>query len=280
MPELDPVPIPDHQREVNAHFSTYSDYWKDVYGEDSFWGMIYRERRATALQWIDQLGLPAGARVLEVGCGAGLLALDLIARGCVVDAIDASPEMVALTQQLAAQVDSGPALTVSVGDVHSLEFPSGSYDLVVALGVLPWLHSPATAVAEMARVTRAKGFVLVTADNLFRLNFLLDPRYSLLIIEPVRHAIRRVMRHWCPPRRHFEIRRHSLRTVLMWLGRASLVSVRQVTLGFGPFSLLGRELFPEGSSVRIHQRLQEQANRGARLLRSTGVQIIVLAQKQ
>ncbi len=275
-----PVPIPDQQQEVNVHFSTYADYWKDVYGEDSFWGTIYRERRAIALGWVDQLGLPAGARVLEVGCGAGLLALDLVARGCIVDAIDASSDMVEITQRLAAQADVGTVLTVSIGDVHALQFPADSYDLVVALGVLPWLYSPATAAMEMGRVTRPGGFVLVTADNLLRLNFLIDPRYSLLSIQPVRRVMRRVMRRWHAPRRNFEIQRHTPGMIRHWLQRGSLATIRQVTLGFGPFSLLGRELFSNPSSIRIHKRLQARADHGAALLRSTGVQIIVLAQKR
>jgi hypothetical protein len=49
------------------------------------------------------------------------------------------------------------------------------------------------------------------------------------------------------------------------------------TLGFGPFSFLGRTLLPESLAIRLHCRLQALADRGVAGLRSTGSQYLVLA---
>ena len=38
---------------------------------------------------------------------------------------------------------------VSPADAHALPFEDGQFELVVAVGVIPWLHSPREAVAEM-----------------------------------------------------------------------------------------------------------------------------------
>jgi ubiquinone/menaquinone biosynthesis C-methylase UbiE len=62
-----------------------------------------------------------------------------------------------------------------MGDTHRLSFPTGTFHLVTALGVLSWLHQPGSAIAEMARVTRPGGYVLVTSRNSLDVARLLDP---------------------------------------------------------------------------------------------------------
>jgi hypothetical protein len=52
---------------VNAYFQSISKYWKNVYSRDSVDGEIYRVRQSTALDWIDDLALVSGSRVLEIG---------------------------------------------------------------------------------------------------------------------------------------------------------------------------------------------------------------------
>jgi len=81
-----PPPRPSSDRDepqvaVDEHFDRRSDYWRDVYGGDSAESLAYRERMETALAWVDQLNLPAGASALDVGCGAGLMTVELAARG-------------------------------------------------------------------------------------------------------------------------------------------------------------------------------------------------------
>jgi SAM-dependent methyltransferase len=60
-------------------------------------------------------------------------------------------------------------------------FANETFDLVISLGVLSWLHSPAVAVKEMARVARAGGEVIVTWLNAADLPYLLDPRRSPML---------------------------------------------------------------------------------------------------
>src|SRR5207237_1119173 len=124
--------------------------WRELYEMKSLSGVIHQQRRSIALRWVDQLGLAPGSRILDIGCGAGLLAIDLRKRGYVVDSIDANEAMVDLARAQAARAGVRDKLTISVGDAHALGFASGSYDLVIALGVVPFLHSPSVALAEIA----------------------------------------------------------------------------------------------------------------------------------
>ena len=61
------------QNLVEDVFESSWSYWRDVYGDDSFAAAVYQARHDGALAWIDSLHLPAGSRVLEIGCGAGIV---------------------------------------------------------------------------------------------------------------------------------------------------------------------------------------------------------------
>src|SRR5713226_1582312 len=100
------------QQQVNAYFQSMSSYWKDIYTSGSVQGQVYRERQAAALNWIESLALTPGARVLEIGCGAGFLSVALAQCGLRVQAIDSTEAMVELARRHA--VESGTAELLSV----------------------------------------------------------------------------------------------------------------------------------------------------------------------
>jgi ubiquinone/menaquinone biosynthesis C-methylase UbiE len=111
------------------------------------------------------LELPDGARVLEVGAGAGLTGVALADRGYQVTAVDSSAAMTETIRGRAAEAAVASRLQVSLGDAHRLPFADGAFGLVVALGVIPWLHSPERAARELARVLTPGGYLVVSADN-------------------------------------------------------------------------------------------------------------------
>ena len=263
-----------YQRRVDDHFDATARHWKDLYEEPTLDGLIHQQRRAIALRWIDELGLPTNSRVVDLGCGAGLLAVDLAERGYVVDAMDTSDEMVNLARTTVARARFADRVTVTVGDAHRFPFDSGSRDLIVALGVLPFLHSPQAALAEMHRVLKPGGFALMSSDNVNRLNHLLDPRYMPIlsaIKKPGRSLARRLGHDWVVPKRF------SRRVLGQMLVDANLQPIRSAILGFGPFTLLGWRPMSDSAAIRLHNRLQQLADSGLPGLRSTGAQHLVLA---
>src|SRR5262245_58153143 len=250
------------QRAIDDAFDTSWSYWRDIYGERTFLATVYGDRQAAALAWIDELRLPGGAAVLEVGCGAGFLTVELARRGYGVDAIDSSEAMVASARARIADAGVGATATASVDDVHRLSARDGSYAAVVALGVLPWLHAPERAVWELARVVTPGGAVIVTADNRARLNFVLDPRFNPLFVYPVKRRMKALLGR---------LGRLPLGVLpdVMYpaeLGRvvrAAGLEIRQRrSVGFGPFTLLGVRLLSEARSVALHRRLQDRKSVG------------------
>jgi SAM-dependent methyltransferase len=100
--------------------------------------------------------LSGDERALDVGSGAGALALALAPRVREVVGVDSSPELLA-----AARARAPANCTFVEADATSLPFGYGEFDLVGCLRVLHHVRRPELVVAEIARVTRRGGRILV-----------------------------------------------------------------------------------------------------------------------
>ena len=229
------------------------------------------------LEWVDALGLPPGASVLDAGCGAGAATVELARRGFAVQAVDASREMVEIASQRVAHEGLTDAVTVAFADVYALPYPDGTFSLVVALGVLPWLESPEHAIAEMARLVAPGGHVILTADNRLRLNWLVEPAENPFAA-PLKYAWRAVRRY--RSERSSPISRlHSPKTVHRMLAGAGLEPERWATVGFGPFTFRWRPIFSDQTGLALDRALGRLAQRWFRPLRRAGSHYTVSARR-
>jgi ubiquinone/menaquinone biosynthesis C-methylase UbiE len=265
------------QEHVTAHFDSDAPYWDGVYRGEDLQGRIYQQRQAVVLEDVLAARLPDGASVLEIGCGAGHLTAALAERGLHVDAVDVSQAMLDATADRIQQAGLAGQVAVAIADAHALPFESSRFELVVAVGVIPWLHSPSDSLEEMARVLRPGGQLILTADNRARLSSFIDPRAMLALITPLRRAWRALTRR--RPRPLAANRLDFPRRIDQLLVAANLRPLARRTVGFGPFSFLGRPLFGERRGVLINDRLQALADRGVPGLRWTGWHYVVRARK-
>jgi ubiquinone/menaquinone biosynthesis C-methylase UbiE len=266
------------QKRVDDHFNSTAAYWSDVYQTPTAWGAIFTQRRDLALAWTDGLALSSRARVLEVGGGNGSTAVALAQRGFVVDVIDSSEAMVEATRRHAVDSGQGTRLSATLGDVHHLQFESGVFDVVIALGVIPWLHSPIEGIREMARVLKPGGYLIVTSDNRAALHHAIDPKLNPLLTE-LKIGLKRFLWRTLGMQRPEVARAYFGRFVDQLLAEARLNKITRCTIGFGPFSFLGVKMFSDSVDVRLHRYLQRQADRGFPVLRAIGGQHAVLARK-
>jgi ubiquinone/menaquinone biosynthesis C-methylase UbiE len=276
----DTSPI-DPQARVNNHFETAASHWERIYQQATLDGHIYQDRMATAIEWIEQLRLPRTAHLLEIGCGAGFATAALAMRGYRVDAVDSVATMINLASKRLAETGAGERVRIARADVRCLPMPNNSFDLVFALGVLPWLENPLAAVREMARVTRPGGYVLVSADNNVHLDEILDPTL-VPILRPVRRYLVSALRRakLLPPRAKALNRRHSRREFDSILSDGGLDKLWSGTVGFGPFTLFGKHVLPDSTGIKVHRLLQAAANLKLPIVSFYGMQYLVMATKR
>lgn len=106
---------------------------------------------------LDAAHIVPGARLLDAGCGAGLLALLASLRGARVTALDASAPLLAIARERLAVAE------VREGDLEALPFADASFDAVTAVNSLFYAADMAAAMRELVRVSRPGGRVVVTA---------------------------------------------------------------------------------------------------------------------
>jgi magnesium-protoporphyrin O-methyltransferase len=98
----------------------------------------------------------AGWRILDAGCGAGPLSVELAGRGARVTGVDLSAEMIAHARENLPRIEGAGAVELLAGDMLALDL--GRFDAVVAMdSLIHYRQSDAlNAVARLALRTRSK----------------------------------------------------------------------------------------------------------------------------
>jgi len=278
MPDVNRPSLAAHQEMLDAYFHDDSPFWGAIYEREGNFENNHQERLRLTLAMVDQLRLPRNARVLDVGCGAGIAAVGLARRALTVDAIDSVQAMTQATRNRAAAASVEDRVAVQEGDVHALPFPDGAFALVVALGVLPWLPKIGPPLREMSRILRPGGYLIATVDTHWQLRQLFDPLKNPLLLGP-QNLVGAFLRSRLAPRRGVRPRVTRLREFKRELAAQGLELQSSYAVGFGPFTFFNRQILPPSVGLRLNKTLQSMANRGMPVLRSSGSQFLVLAKK-
>lgn len=148
------------KRQVKNRFSEQATEWAGCYAdlEPTLSSQQLISRQRFALEMVEA-GMPRSSRILEAGCGAGVLAAKLIQRGYAVWGIDLAKPMIRYARQLSESAPFG------VGDIEHIPFPDNTFDVVVSLGVIEYLESDERALREVWRVLRPGGRAVIAIPN-------------------------------------------------------------------------------------------------------------------
>ena len=122
-------------------------------------GRIAKSYERSAGEFITRLGLNPNEAVLDVACGTGNTALPAARTGAFVTAIDIAPNLVAQAQ--AKAVRERLSIAFDVGNAEALPYESGTFQTVVTMFGAMFAARPDRAAAELLRVTRPGGRIVM-----------------------------------------------------------------------------------------------------------------------
>jgi len=143
-----------------AKFGELAHRWWDPQGEFR----PLHELNPLRLAWIDHLAPLAGKRVLDVGCGGGILSEAMARRGASVTGIDLSDKPLKVAEL--HLLESG--LSVSYEKISAEDLAAthaGTFDVVTCMELLEHVPDPASTVAACAALAKPGGRVLFSTIN-------------------------------------------------------------------------------------------------------------------
>ena len=147
-------------REV-AKFSALAHRWWDV--ESDFRPL--HQINPLRLDWIDALASLAGKRVLDVGCGGGILSDSMARRGADVLGIDLSGKALKVAQLHAIEAATPRVAYREVAAETLADEMPGQFDVVTCMEMLEHVPEPSSVVEACSRLVRPGGWVFFSTLN-------------------------------------------------------------------------------------------------------------------
>jgi 2-polyprenyl-6-hydroxyphenyl methylase/3-demethylubiquinone-9 3-methyltransferase len=141
-------------------FSELAHRWWDPQGEFR----PLHDINPLRLEWIDERARLDGKDVLDLGCGGGILAEAMAARGARVTGIDLSEKSLRVAEL--HRLESGAAVTYERAMAEEFAAQhAGEFDVVTCMELLEHVPDPASVVAACARLVRPGGQVFFSTIN-------------------------------------------------------------------------------------------------------------------
>jgi ubiquinone/menaquinone biosynthesis C-methylase UbiE len=217
--------------------------WNDLYSRDTpvLEEVSFRQRRDYTVEQVSRHCAP-GSRVLDLGCGTGPVLVELMRRGFECTGMDYSPDMLDFARQRIREAGFDDS-RIQQGDCRKTPFADASFDAVVCLGVISYVENYEVVLAEMRRILKPGGLLVVSFRN----------KFNPVISDPV--ALGKVVVKWLMGRRDPEI--YAIGQFLdhrVFLRKIQPLDFQLLEfrgMGFGPFRVAGRTLLGESAAVKL-----------------------------
>jgi ubiquinone/menaquinone biosynthesis C-methylase UbiE len=258
--------------QLAEHFSTLTSFWKDIYtssldSADFFHQASAQKRKEVVLDFVDRYAGGRSLRILDTGCGTGVIMAALLKSGHQVCGIDITPGMLSCAAETLKEFDLDDS-ALRLGTVEALEFPDHSFDLCLCIGVLQYLIDDEPALKELARITKPGGQVILSLPNIARVTTLLDP-YYYLYRGPL-FVLHRILR--CK-RREKQLTSEDIHNNLSFRNRRYYygqlsglfkrhgLAVRAVSpIGYGPLTFWRREYLSRSFTLSVSRKIERLAS--------------------
>lgn len=151
-----------------ARFASLAPRWWDPAGEMK----PLHDINPVRLNYIDSRAGLRGKRVLDIGCGGGLLAEAMVSRGAQVTGIDANEALISVAKL--HLLESGRSVDYLVTTAEGyVQQAAGQYDVVTCMEMLEHVPDPAAVVTACAQLVKPGGHVFLSTLNRNPKSFLL-----------------------------------------------------------------------------------------------------------
>jgi SAM-dependent methyltransferase len=283
---------------VGDYFTKNIDYWASIYedpsgedpsGEPSSSLFDMRKRKRKVLGLVDSHADGRSLRILDAGCGPGVLLDELRKRGHAIIGMDISGDAVKLSNARLVG-DGKEGFRCVQADIEDIPLQDDSVDMVLCLGVLPWLAGDARGISEMSRVVRKGGVIILALPNLLRIGSLLDPYYYLFRVwqyfwHRLVQADGIIAESGSPTEdigrnRTFQVRRYQPGSLNALFSRHNLTVSSSSGVEYGPLTFWRKEFLPRETSRSLGGFLDQiSEKRGFSWLKALSGQLIICLEK-
>lgn len=154
------MPHTNHDPREIAKFEATAQRWWDPEGEYKPLHVLNPVR----LDYIDQRAALNGLKVLDIGCGGGLLSEAMAKRGATVTGIDLAENSLQVAELHALEASVTVSYRLESAEAHAIQNPS-AYDLVTCLEMLEHVPNPTSVLHAISTLVKPGGHVVLSTLN-------------------------------------------------------------------------------------------------------------------
>jgi len=143
-----------------ARFDAAASRWWDPQGEMR----PLHDLNPVRLEYVERAGKLQGRKVLDVGCGGGLLAEAMARKGAAVTGLDLADELLQVARLHALEAGVAVDYVLETAEAHALSH-AGEYDVVTCMEMLEHVPDPTAVIAALGRLVKPGGDVFVSTLN-------------------------------------------------------------------------------------------------------------------
>ena len=240
----------DHIEFVKRRFDSATQAWRDLYYKPKMVNdLVLCDRKDIAVAFLTKY-LKSDSKVLDAGCGAGVVALDIVKKGFYVHGIDISPQMIALCKRSFEQAEIDVSqYTFSTKNLAEPDLPAASFDAIVALGVLEYQQNEHEILRNFRKIVKPGGVLICSGPIKTRLSNYFG--LGSLLVRICRTIGSRISKKISKPVR-FDINHYSLCKLRVLLEMNGFDVREYMRHGYADFSFMNR-LIGAGGNIFLHR---------------------------
>ncbi|MBK5914513.1 bifunctional 2-polyprenyl-6-hydroxyphenol methylase/3-demethylubiquinol 3-O-methyltransferase UbiG [Rhodocyclus purpureus] len=187
------------------------------------------------LEWIDRVAGLAGKRVLDVGCGGGILSEGMTGKGAKVTGIDLSDKALGVARLHLLESGCSVDYRKASAEELALEMP-GQFDVVTCMEMLEHVPDPGSVVAACAQLVKPGGHVFFSTINR-------NPKAYLFAVIGAEYVLKML-----PKGTHDYAKFIKPSDLARWAKSVDLLPREMIGMSYNPFS----KVYSLGSDISVN----------------------------